>query len=153
MEDIEVTINAIRNLLDTQRFGSLATLNEQGIHSTLVAYSQDSSLLHVYFCTSTTTRKYENLRKHQQVSLLIHNSTNKDEDLTGAQAVTITGTARIVTDTERAESQQILQEKHQYLKEIMDSPEVAYIVIDVQQYDLVTNFQDVRTITVSREEL
>lgn len=150
MDDLEHTLKTIQELLNSQRFASLATQSERGIHSTLVAYSADETLRHIYFCTSTATRKYDNLNKHRQVSLLIHNSANRDEDLTGASALSITGTARIV---EQRDIKELLLKKHRYLHEVMNSPAVAYIVVDVQQYDLVSNFQDVRTVTVTREEL
>lgn len=153
MEDIEKTVAAIRELLKSQRFASLATLSETGIHSTLVAFSPDESLHHIYFCTATSTRKFQNLNRNQQVSLLVHNSANRDEDITGASALTISGTAKILADSERSDAQELLRKKHHHLKEVMNSPEVAYILIEVVQYDLVTNFQDVRTVTVTREEL
>lgn len=153
MEDIESVLLEIKELLNAQRFGSLATLHKSSIHSTLVAYTVDESLQYIYFCTSSSTRKYENINTHKEVSLLVHNSTNKDQDLTVAKALTITGTARILSEEEQRKASQLLQLKHPYLKELMGSPEVVYIVIDVLQYDLVSNFQDVRTITVTGEVL
>lgn len=69
--------NKIKELLDKQKLGVLATQGEKYPYNTLVAYAFSEDLRYIFFATMKHTRKYTNLMKHPHVSILIDSRTNE----------------------------------------------------------------------------
>jgi nitroimidazol reductase NimA-like FMN-containing flavoprotein (pyridoxamine 5'-phosphate oxidase superfamily) len=75
----------------------LATTDGETPHCSLMAYIPDESGERLYLVTSNASRKYQNIRRHPRVSLLIDTRGEQQRKLT--QAVTVTGTCDILQDT------------------------------------------------------
>lgn len=148
MKNISESKKKLQSLLEQQRYASMATLMEPGIHSSLVAYAADRKLKHLIVCTPRATRKYNNLQHNNKVSLLISNTTNLTTDLHQAMAVTVTGTAKELLAHDSQSAVATFLERHSHMADFVESPNTAVIQITVEQYDMVCHFQDVTTFKV-----
>src|SRR6056297_1073720 len=90
-ENITPTRGKIKELLEKQNLAVLATQGDNYPYNTLVAYAFSEDLRIIIFATMKHTRKYNNLAKHANVSLLIDSRTNKTEDFKEAIALTVLG--------------------------------------------------------------
>lgn len=146
------SIGKLRFLLNevfaTQNFASLATLQKNGLHNCLVAFSVSEDMKTIYLCTPRTTRKYANLLENSTVSMLIHNSSNQAADLKNAVAVTVAGKAQEVSKKDRQSARQSFLKKHPYMKEFVLAKNTALIRVHVTRYDIVTHFQDVTILEI-----
>ena len=75
--------------------------------------------------------------------MLIDNRSNQDSDFSQAAAVTATGTAQEVVDSERDAVLTVYLAKHPMLKDFVQSPSCALLQIRVETYYLVRRFQNV----------
>lgn len=62
-----------------------------------MAYVPDDSGERLFLITSSASRKFQNIRRHPRVSLLIDTRSEQQRELT--QALTVTGTCDILQDT------------------------------------------------------
>ncbi len=83
--------NKIKELLDQQKLGVLATQGGKYPYNTLVAYTFSEDLRYIFFATRKHTRKYNNIMKHHHVSMLIDSRTNNVTDFEDAVALTVMG--------------------------------------------------------------
>lgn len=133
----------VRDLLTSQRFAVLSTQSEFGPYSSLIAFCAADNLDHVLFTTMRATRKFSFLTQHPQVALLFDDRSNRDTDLSEASAVTVTGTAREVSDeAERAGALAGFLKKHPSLSSFATTAGCALIRVDIDVFYLVTRFQD-----------
>ena len=146
MEEIAEVWAIIRELLESQRLAVLSTQGKEQPYSNLVAFTVTPDLQYLIFATTRATRKYANLLKHPQVSMLIDNRTNETADFAEASAVTVLGRAIEVQGDERSHHLNIYLAKHPYLGDFVTSPNCALFVVKVERYIMVTRFQDVREI-------
>lgn len=133
----------IRELLETQSLGVLATSAAGHPYTTLVGFAASEDLREIYFATHRATRKYSNLRRDNRVTLLIDNRSNRTEDFRLAAAVTAIGTAKEVDAEMKTELKHQILSKHPMLREFISSPSCALCRITVHSYSLVRRFQDV----------
>ena len=133
----------LRELLNTQSLGVLATSSGGHPYTSLVGFAASEDLREIFFVTSRTTRKYANLSGDERVTLLIDNRSNQAEDFHLAAALTAFGTAREVDAEMQTELKRQYLRKHPLLKEFVSSPSCALCRISVQSYSLVRRFQDV----------
>mgnify|MGYP000428853373 CR=1 FL=1 len=75
---------------------------------------------------------------------------NKPEDLHDAQALTATGTVRELEGPEREKTGKIHIERHPYLAGFAISPTTALFSLDVEEYSLVSHFQNVMIMRMKR---
>ena len=85
------------------------------------------------FITDRNTRKYRNIKENNHLSLLIDNRTNQPSDITQAIAITVIGTAREEV-TSRDRYQVIFLARHPQLKQFVDYPNSALILVTVSEY-------------------
>ena len=147
MEEIAEVWAIIRKLLESQRLAVLSTQGKEQPYSNLVAFGVTPDLQKLIFATTRATRKYANLLKHPQVSMLIDNRTNETADFAEASAVTVLGRAIEVQGDERSHHLNIYLAKHPYLGDFVTSPNCALFVVKVERYIMVTRFQEVREIS------
>ena len=133
----------IRELFESQKLAVLGTQNEGQPYANLVAFAPSDDLKSLYFVTARATRKYANIEADARVTVLIDNRSNQDSDFSQAAAVTATGTAQEVVDSERDEVLTIYLAKHPMLKDFVQSPSCALLQIRVETYYLVRRFQNV----------
>lgn len=81
----------IRELLESQKLAVLATHGQGQPYTSLVAFASSTDLREIYFATSRSTRKYDNVTANPKVSLLVDNRSNDVSDFHLAMAATALG--------------------------------------------------------------
>ncbi len=76
----EALLKPIRSLLQAQNCGVLATHGSEYPYATLVGYATSEDCRELIFATIRDTRKYENIKKTPNVSLLIDSRMNQVND-------------------------------------------------------------------------
>ncbi len=142
-------LERIRRLLAGQRFAVLATLSAGNPYCTLVGYAESDDCSEILFATLRDTRKYGNIGRNSNVSILIDDRNNDAGDLKDAEAVTAIGVAVEAPPELSASHMARYLDKHPYLKEFVSAPDCALIVVKVTKYILVSNFQNVFEYSVS----
>jgi len=145
LEERTGILSSIQSLLRSQTLAVLATDRKGHPYSSLVAFVASEDLSSIYFATSRTTRKFENLLLNQQVSLLVDSRSNHTSDFREAEAVTILGEAREVQETEKAACETLYLTRHPQLEAFVRAPTSALVRVHVSTYYHVTRFQNVRT--------
>ena len=133
----------IRELFESQKLAVLGTQNQGQPYANLVAFAPSGDLKSLYFVTARAMRKYANIEADARVTVLIDNRSNQDSDFSQAAAVTATGTAKEVVDSERDVVLTTYLAKHPMLKDFVQSPSCALLQIRVETYYLVRRFQNV----------
>jgi heme iron utilization protein len=136
----------VQSLLTSQRLAVLSTQMSGRPYSNLIAFAATEDLKYIFFATGRATRKYANLTADPWVSLLIDNRSNQEKDFDEASAVTVLGTVEEALDSDREEYLQLYLKKHPYLEEFVTAPTCALIMVKVEKYIVVTQFQEVREI-------
>jgi len=133
----------LADLFRTQQLAVLATQRDGQPYSNLVAFTATSDLRGLVFATARSTRKFENLAADPRASLLIDNRSNRVADFREAVAVTVVGRAVELTGDRRAVLQQRYLGKHPHLKEFVEAPTCALLLLEVDVYITVERFQKV----------
>ena len=134
----------IRRLLGEQRLAVLSTVHSNGHpYVTLVAFAWTPDLKCLAFATPRATRKFEHMQSNPQVALLVDNRTGRQEDFHEAMALTALGEARESSGNERGRLLDSYRERHSALADFVQSPSTALMVVDVERYILVRQFQNV----------
>ena len=145
MSNPATVVETIRTLLETQRLGVLSTHCEGQPYASLVAfgYSEDLSLL--FFATPRSTRKYDNIAADDRVAMLIDSRANAEADFHEARAVTVTGRAHEASDSngDAIILKKLYLTRHPHLKNFLNAPTCAFMVMRVQRWTLVEQFQNV----------
>jgi nitroimidazol reductase NimA-like FMN-containing flavoprotein (pyridoxamine 5'-phosphate oxidase superfamily) len=136
----------IRRLLAGQKLGVLATREPCSPYQSLVAFAVSEDLKRVYFATGADTRKYANLIRFPEVSMLFDNRRNAAADYDRGIAVTVLGRAKEVKTGSRKEVLGLYLSKHPTLEGFVKSPSCRVFRVRVKTYIVVTKFQQVRRI-------
>lgn len=147
-EKAEIT-KLLQRLFSGQLLAVLGTQSDGGPYGNLVAFSATDDLKHLLFATTRSTRKYDNLLKTPQVSMVIDNRSNKEGDFHEAVAVTATGIVKEVSGPERDSLVTIYLAKHPYLLDFVKSPTCALLKVEVGTYYIVRKFQQVTEFHIS----
>lgn len=123
----------INKIVNTQYFAVLNSVGEGQPYSNLVSFVITDDLKSLVFITDRNTRKYRNIKGNNHLSLLIDNRTNQPSDITQAIAITVIGTAREEV-TSRDKYQVIFLTRHPQLKQFVDNPNTALILVTVSEY-------------------
>jgi nitroimidazol reductase NimA-like FMN-containing flavoprotein (pyridoxamine 5'-phosphate oxidase superfamily) len=108
----------------------LATTDGETPHCSLMAYIPDESGERLYLVTSNASRKYQNIRRHPRVSLLIDTRGDQQRKLT--QAVTVTGTCEILEDTAKiAAVKAEFVRQHPHLDDLLRKNDVAVMCVQI----------------------
>jgi len=143
MMDEKELFEAIQALLSSQHFAVLATQGDEYPYCTLVGYVAGADARELFFATIRATRKYKNLQKNPNVSLMIDSQKNNVNDFEQAQALTVLGRAQEVKEAPRSEAMTAFLKRHPYLHDFVTSADCALIRVHVTKYVLVRNFQNV----------
>lgn len=133
----------VADLLSAQLFAVLSTRGEKDLHSVLVAFAASEDMRQIVFVTPRQTRKFENILKHNSVSLFVDNRTNDITDLQRLLGVEARGTVNEVEGEQRTEYQHMFVTKFPQLSWFVESPGSAVMKLEVQRYDVVYHFQNV----------
>ena len=134
---------AVRQLLNTQRLGVLATNADGQPYTNLVAVAATSDLSHLLLATTRATRKFANLSADPRVSFTVDNCSNGPVDYQKAAAVTALGRAREVSEGERQAFLDVYMDRHPSLEAFVRAPSCALLKVEVEVYYLVRRFQEV----------
>lgn len=138
------TRNSIQEILTSQYLAVLATNTGTTPYTSLIGFMASKDLKEIYFATFINTRKYNNITKHSQVSLLIDSRTNRGgEDFKNSSALTILGNAETVPQGQQDEILPLYLDKFCYLQDFTRDPQCALVRINVEKYILVERFQEV----------
>lgn len=133
----------LQHLLVTQKYAVLATDNHGQPYTSLMAYSITDDLRAFILMTERGRLKYDNLTTNPRVAILIDNRENLSSDLDATVAVTAQGVAEEITGDARDEWRAFCLTRHPALRAFADSPDCAFIRIQVTSYVIVRQFQDV----------
>lgn len=145
----EYAFEEIKELLNNQLFGVIATNGVKYPYSTLVGFAPNEDYRELIFATIRDTRKFKNIDKESSVSFLIDNRTNDTIDIQDAVALTMLGNAYEINSNEYKKCQSILLRKHPYLREFVLTPNCVLIKIIIDKYILVSKFQNVIELELS----
>lgn len=139
-------LSVIRRLLAGQKLGVLATREPRAPYQSLVAFAASADLKHLYFATAKDTRKYANLVRFPQVSVLVDNRRQAAGDFSRGVAVTALGKAAPVSPGRGKEVLGLFLGKHPALEKFAKSPSSRMFQVRVVSYILVSRFQQVQSI-------
>ena len=132
--------NKIKELLDQQKLGVLATQGEKYPYNSLVAYAFSEDLRYIFFATMKHTRKYDNIMKHHHISMLIDSRTNNVTDFKDAVALTVMGT---MVNTTPLEYRELYLNRFPHLKDFIEDPNTTIMTLKIDKYIYVQRFQEV----------
>ena len=133
----------INEMLNSQQLGVLATCGSKYPYATIVGFAVTDDLSIILFATFRDTHKYRNMQADPHVSILMDNRSNRVEDFSSAQALTILGTAEDVCEDEESEFKSLYLQRHPHLREFISDPNCALMKVKVDKYILVSRFQEV----------
>jgi heme iron utilization protein len=139
-----------RRLLAGQRLGVLATREARAPYQSLVAFAVSEDLKHIYFATAAGTRKYGNLLRYPQVSMLFDNRSHTAADFQKGIAVSALGRAEEVKTGSKKAVVDLYLKKHPTLGDFIKSPSCRMFRVRVKTYIVVTRFQQVMTFSPVR---
>jgi len=134
---------AVRELLQSQMLGVLATSHAGHPYTSLVALVGSDDLRHIWFATSRSTHKYANLAADSRVALSIDDRSSQPVNIFEGRTVTALGTATEVPPGQHAAALQLYLARHPSLQEFATAVDTALIAVSVERYLLVTQFQKV----------
>jgi len=146
MDDI---LNTLEKLLTQQHYGVFNTIRFDTPHSTLVCFAPNKNLTKLVFMTPEQTRKTINSKIHDKVSLFVDNRKNEASDI--KEATTIVAYGRIVAadETEKQVLTKAYLEKNPHM-EFFVTPSVKLMVIEVNYYEIVSQFQSVKQLRANQ---
>ena len=133
----------LQELCRSQPLAVLATDAGSHPYASLVAVAVTEDLRHLYFATPRATRKWSNLTRNPQVSLLLDNRTNQVSDFRRSAAATLLGTSQELEGIDREEGLRVYLSRHPHLADFATSPSCALFKVQLDRIYLVTRFQNV----------
>jgi len=143
MDSADDIKSRIRRLLFSQKLAVLSTQGKDGPYTSLVAFVPYQHLKSILFATPHYTQKYKNLKKTGRVALLIDNRENRSADFRQGSALTILGTANELQGESKKTSLSDYIKTHPELKNFAFSSSTRLFRVDIRQYSLTTEFQNV----------
>ena len=138
----------VRSVLSSQKLGVLATTGEEYPYTSLIGFVCAEEMNSIIFATMKQTRKYANMQKHPNVTVLINSGTNSTEDFKDAASITVLGKASDVAAENLEKSQKIYLTKFPFLEDFIKDPACVLVKVDVEKFIVVTRFQEVTEIEV-----
>lgn len=126
-------IDRMLALLRKQNMCVLATCDEDKPYCSLMAYVTDDEGRTVYMVTLENSRKYRNLVRNSNVSLLVDTRAfDASSDRGAIQALTVLGTCSTVTDeATRARMLERITSVHPHTAELTRQPDVRLLAVCV----------------------
>jgi len=123
----------------------LATVSDNSPHCSLMSYVTDASCREIYMVTHRETKKYRNLQKNPDVSLLIDSRSGNVNGSPGdhISALTINGTfQKIEDDAKRERVRATLLDRHPVLREFLTDPGAEIIAVRCRSFQLLEGIRD-----------
>jgi heme iron utilization protein len=146
MDESEKLKQILGDILISQRFAVLCSIDNTQPYSNLVAFAASDDLKYLVFITDRNTRKFKNMVENRQVSLLVDSRTNQPIDINNAIAITVLGSASENDDKNHGFPSLYLA-KHSHLNQFANEPNNALIVVTVSEY-IIADFNNVHRIVM-----
>lgn len=143
-------ITSIRKVLDSQGVAVLSTRGEEYPHACLVAFAFSKDLTFIFFATSRTSRKYNNIQQDGRASILVDTRNNVEDDFHNASVVSAQGTIEELTGSRKSHMEEIFLHRHPYLEGFLRAPSTVLMEMTVASYALVSRFQNVVVLDMDR---
>jgi len=153
MNKVDQVKNTIRNIASGELFGVLATSVSDVPYTNLIAFVLQDDLKKLFFATPRDTRKFKHLTVNEKVSFHVHNSNNSPENIGSGIGITITGRASECSKNYFERAMVLYLLKHPQMKEFINSPNIAFVSVDIERYDVVERFQNVTVLKVKEQEV
>ena len=140
MKDKAYWQKRLNTLFNEQKLCVIATQGANGPYTSLVGFYASKDLRHLYFATTKQTTKYRNLENDENVSILIDDRHNQQDDFHKSMAVTAIGKAAPTKDRELTKT---YLEKLPHLESFVKAPTCQLVHVTVEKYFIVTRFQSV----------
>jgi heme iron utilization protein len=137
----------IRDLFKSQTLAVLATFNESQPYCNLVAFAESNDCKSLIFATNRNTRKYRNLLKNRQVSLLIDDRTNLIGGFGKNVAITALGLAEEVSPEEKPYFAALLIAKHPEITSFIKGSDNTLFKVRISDY-IVAGFDSVEKLHI-----
>ena len=135
----------LKRLVESQPYAVLCTQGQGQPYGSLVAFATTQDLANLVFATPKATRKFRLLSECDHVALVIDNRPEFPDRLMEIEAVTATGRAAIVGESDDFERwAQLLTGRHPYLTKFVRSTSCGLFRIQIVRYFHVSRFQEVR---------
>jgi nitroimidazol reductase NimA-like FMN-containing flavoprotein (pyridoxamine 5'-phosphate oxidase superfamily) len=135
----------IAQLVASQPYGVLCTHGSEHAYGSLIALAFAPDLRTAVFATPRATRKYRLLTEHDRMALVVDNRNEHPGDMMSVEAITVTGSAREVTDAAaRKPLADALVARHPQLGPFVESESCALFSVQILRVLHVTRFQEVR---------
>ena len=134
----------ITKMFQGQKLGVLISQAEIYPYPTLVAFHNSQDLTTIICATSKKSKKFDNITKSPNVSFLLNDSRNAPDDFSDASVVTAFGTASCLERRDvKKDLVSGLEHKHPKLNTFFGDPDTVFIVIKVERYQVIREFQKV----------
>lgn len=150
LKDPSQLAHRLKELFSSQSLAVLATHGEGQSYGSLVAFAVTDDLKRLLFATTRATRKYANLMKNPRVAMVMDSRSNKESDFHQAIAVTATGRVKEAVGSEKDRLTRLYLSKHPHLVDFVSSPTCALVILEVETYYLVSQFQNVTEFHIKR---
>ena len=135
-------LQRIGALLESESLAVVATSDGGAPYCSLVAIAAPETAL-VYFATTRSTHKWENLSADPRVSVLVDNRRNDPVDFHEAAAATGVGIAEECFGEDAVNARATLLGRHPYLVDFLESPSTVIVRVRVDRWYVVARFQQV----------
>jgi len=136
--------NAIRGVLERNRYAVLATQRDGQPHASLMAFTPLEGLRFLAFATYRETLKYESIREDRRVALLIEDKEANASRPDGRLVLTAVGEAIKTPEEDRQAHILAHLARHPDLESFLGSPDCEFIRVAVHAYQVVGAIDDVR---------
>lgn len=136
MNTLAESKDVLRQMLRTQGFAVLGTLNNQQPYLNLVAFAVSDDLRTIIFATNRNTQKYRNILSNNMISLLVDNRSSGRSDIGEGRAITALGMAK---ELERNTDEKLVQSyinRHPSLVDFFEKGDTAIVNVVVTDYIL-----------------
>jgi nitroimidazol reductase NimA-like FMN-containing flavoprotein (pyridoxamine 5'-phosphate oxidase superfamily) len=137
----------LKKLLEESYFGVLATQMGDKPYTNLIATMPRNDFQSIIFATPKATRKYTNLKKNPEASIMFDNRSNAESDISNAIAANASGTAKEIDALEeREEIISAFKSRNPAISDFLESPTTVIFELKVKLYYCVEHFQQVAEI-------
>jgi len=143
----------IQRLLASERLAVLATQGSGQPYTSLVTLAATDDLRRVLFPTLRRSTKYTHLNTDSRIALLLDNRCGQAPGSPNAMALTVIGIAREVPPQDIARLTQLYLRRNPHLSEFLQDPDCALVEVQVRQYRLVRQLQDVSELDMADEDV
>ena len=144
-EDARILEDVIRRLLEEQPFAVLATQGKGITNASLISFAKTPDLKHIVFATPINSGKFDLIDGDENISILVDDRSQQQDNINQISALTITGKARILQEeNEITNWAGLLTNKYPNLTAFVTAPTTAVILVEVVRFLYVSKFQEVR---------